>query len=108
MELTCRARRQSLQGDLRRHPEEALLRHLPPGRTGSRAHGRAFDRDGPRVEKVPLGHHHQGEFHDQGDARWIVVRRSLWAANQVANPSRPVGRPEVGHPQGVMGGFIYY
>jgi hypothetical protein len=43
-----------------------------------------------------------GEFHDQGDAKWIVLRRSLWGHNDPPfgrpKPGRPIGRPGVGHP----------
>jgi hypothetical protein len=59
--------------------------------------------------KSPLG---SGEFHDQGDAKWIVIRRSLWSHNEMpcgrAAPSRPIGRPGSDCPQGVMGSFSYY
>jgi hypothetical protein len=53
-----------------------------------------------------------GKFHDQGDTKWIVIRRSLWGHNDTPcgwpAPGRPIGRPGSGHPQGVMGGFSYY
>jgi hypothetical protein len=42
-----------------------------------------------------------GKFHDQGDAKWIVIRRSLWGHNDI-------GRPGAGRPLGVKGGFSYY
>jgi hypothetical protein len=60
----------------------------------------------------------KGEFHDQGYARWIVIRRSLRGHNDTpcgqpagCSPraadksarSRPVGRP-----QGIIGVFCYY
>jgi hypothetical protein len=44
-----------------------------------------------------------GEFHDQADAKWIVIRGQLRDRNDM-----PIGRPGVGHPQGVFGGFSYY
>jgi hypothetical protein len=44
-----------------------------------------------------------GNFHDQGDAKWIVISRSLWGPNDT-----PYGRPGSGRPQGIMGGFSYY
>jgi hypothetical protein len=53
-----------------------------------------------------------GEFHDQGDAKWIVIRRSLWGHNDTPcgrpAPGRPISRSGSGHPQGIMGGFSYY
>jgi hypothetical protein len=53
-----------------------------------------------------------GEFHDQGDAKWIVIRRPLRHHNDKPfgrpNPGWPIGRPAVGHPQGVFGGLSYY
>jgi hypothetical protein len=53
-----------------------------------------------------------GEIHDQGDAKWIVIRRSLWGHNDMPcrwpAPGRPIGRLGSGHPQGIMGGFSYY
>jgi hypothetical protein len=46
----------------------------------------------------------KGEFHDQGDAEWIVIRRQLRGHNDTPcgwpAPGRPIGRP-----QGVMDGF---
>jgi hypothetical protein len=54
----------------------------------------------------------KGEFHDQGDANWIVIRRPLWGHNNMPcgwpAPARAIGRPGSGPPQGVMGGFSYY
>jgi hypothetical protein len=46
-----------------------------------------------------------GKFHDQGDAKWIVIRGQLRGHNDM-----PFGQPTpgVGRPQGVFGGFIYY
>jgi hypothetical protein len=53
-----------------------------------------------------------GEFHDQGDAKWIVIRGQLRGHNDTPfgrpTPGRPIGRPGVGHPQGVFGGLSYY
>ena len=53
-----------------------------------------------------------GEFHDQGDAKWIVIRGPLRGHNDTPfgrpTPGRPIGRPGVGHPQGVFGVFSYY
>jgi hypothetical protein len=53
-----------------------------------------------------------GELHDQGDAKWIVIRRLLWDHNDTPcgrpAPGRPIGRPGSSPPQGVMGGFSYY
>ena len=51
-----------------------------------------------------------GEFHDQGDAKWIVIRRSLWGHNDTPcgrpAPGRPIGRPGSGRPQGVVGVYL--
>jgi hypothetical protein len=48
-----------------------------------------------------------GEFHDQGDARWIVIREQLWGQNDTLcgrpTPGRPIGRLGVGRLQGVFG-----
>jgi hypothetical protein len=53
-----------------------------------------------------------GEFHDQGDAKRIVIRRSLWGHNNTpcGRPAlgRPIGRSGSGRPQGVFGGLSYY
>jgi hypothetical protein len=53
-----------------------------------------------------------GKFHDQGDAKWIVFRRSLRGHNDTpcGRPAsdRPIGRPGSGVPQGVIGVFSYY
>jgi hypothetical protein len=50
-----------------------------------------------------------GEFHDHGDAKWIVIMRSLWGHNDMLcgrpAPGRPIGRPGSGHPSGVIGAF---
>jgi hypothetical protein len=42
-----------------------------------------------------------GEFRDQGDAKWIVTRRSLWGHNDT-----PCGRPAPGRPIGRLQGVI--
>jgi hypothetical protein len=39
-----------------------------------------------------------GEFHDQGDAKWIVIRRPLRVHNDI-----PFGRPTPGRPIGCPG-----
>jgi hypothetical protein len=53
-----------------------------------------------------------GEFRDQGDAEWMVIKGQLRGHNDTPfgrpTPGRPVGRPGVGHPKGVLGGFRYY
>jgi hypothetical protein len=53
-----------------------------------------------------------GKFHDQGDAKQIVIRGQLWSHNDTPcgrlTPGRPIGRPGIGYPQGVFGGFSYY
>jgi hypothetical protein len=47
-----------------------------------------------------------GEFHDQGDAKWIVIRGKLRGHDDAPfgrpTPSRPIGR------LGVFGVFIQY
>jgi hypothetical protein len=54
----------------------------------------------------------QVKFHDQGDAKWIVIRGHLRGHNDTPcgrpAPGRPVGRPGVGRPQGVFGGVSYF
>jgi hypothetical protein len=51
----------------------------------------------------------KSEFHRQGDAKWIVIRRSLWDHNDTPcgrpAPSQLIGRPGSGRPQGVIGFF---
>jgi hypothetical protein len=51
-----------------------------------------------------------GEFHDQGDAKWIVIRGKLRGHNDTPfgqpTPSRPIGRPGVGRPSGVFGVLV--
>jgi hypothetical protein len=54
-----------------------------------------------------------GEFHDQGDARWIVIRMPLRGHNGTpfgrTTPRRPLGWSlGVGRPLGVFGVFSYY
>jgi hypothetical protein len=50
-----------------------------------------------------------GEFHHQGDTKWIVIRRSLWGHNDM--PCRwpalglSIGSPGSGFAQGVIGAF---
>jgi hypothetical protein len=50
-----------------------------------------------------------GKFHNQGDAKWIVISRQLRGHNDTPfgcpTPSWPIGHPEVGYPQGVIGVF---
>jgi hypothetical protein len=49
----------------------------------------------------------EGEFHDQGDAKWIVIKRSSWDHNDMpcewpapGRPmSQPIGRSGSGRPQ---------
>jgi hypothetical protein len=53
-----------------------------------------------------------GEFHYQGDAKWIVIRGQLKGHNNTPfgwpTADRPIGCPGVGRPQGVYGGLSYY
>jgi hypothetical protein len=53
-----------------------------------------------------------GEFHDQGDAKWIVIRGQLRGHNDMPfgrpTPGRPIGRPGVGRSHGVFGVLSYY
>jgi hypothetical protein len=51
----------------------------------------------PKVETVKVV---KGEFHDQADADWIVIRRLLWGHNDM-----PCGRPTPGR---LVGVFSYY
>jgi hypothetical protein len=50
-----------------------------------------------------------GKFHDQGDAKWIVIRRQLRGHNDTCfgwpTPGRPISLPGVGRPSGI---FSYY
>jgi hypothetical protein len=54
----------------------------------------------------------KGKFRDQGDAKWIVIRRLLRGHNDTPlgrpTPDQPIGRPGVGHPSGIFGVFGYY
>jgi hypothetical protein len=74
--------------------------------TGALAFGKAL--------KHPpfLTHFTVGEFHDQVDAKWIVIRRSLWGHNDMPcgwpASGRPIGHPGSGSSQGVFGGLSYY
>jgi hypothetical protein len=51
-----------------------------------------------------------GKLHDQVDAEWIVIRGQLRDHNNTPfgwpTPGWPIGRPGVGHPQGVYLMFI--
>jgi hypothetical protein len=53
-----------------------------------------------------------GEFHDLGDAKWIVIRGKLRGHNNTPfgrpTPSRSIGHQGVGHPDGVFGSLSYY
>jgi hypothetical protein len=49
-----------------------------------------------------------GEFHDQGDAKWIVIRGHNNMPFGRPTSSRPIGHPVVSCPQGVFGGLSYY
>jgi hypothetical protein len=53
-----------------------------------------------------------GEFHDQGDAKWKVIRRSLWGHNDTPcgqpAPGQPIGCLGSGRSQGILGGLSYY
>jgi hypothetical protein len=60
-----------------------------------------FQRFGFSFGETPLG-----EFHDQEDAEWIVIRRLLWGHNDTLfgwpTPGRPIGHPGIGHPKGIF------
>jgi hypothetical protein len=53
-----------------------------------------------------------GGCHDQADAEWMEIRRLLRGHNDTPfgqpTPGRPIGRPGVGHPQGVFSVISYY
>jgi hypothetical protein len=53
-----------------------------------------------------------GKLHDQGDAKWTVIRGHLRGHNDTPfrqpTPRRPIGRPGVGRPSSVFGVFSYY
>jgi hypothetical protein len=61
-----------------------------------------------RMEVTPT----LGEFHDQGDAKWIVIRAPLSGHNDTPfgrpSPGRLISNPGVGRPSGVFGDFSYY
>jgi hypothetical protein len=50
-----------------------------------------------------------GEFHDQGDAKWIVIRGHLRGHNDTPfgqpTPGQPIGCPGAGRLQRVFGGL---
>jgi hypothetical protein len=51
----------------------------------------------------------RGEFHNQGNAKWIVIRRPLRDHNNTPfgqpAPTRPIGHSGSGLPQGIIGVF---
>jgi hypothetical protein len=53
-----------------------------------------------------------GGRRDKADAEWIVIRRPVSGHNNSPfgrpTPGRLIGRPGVGHPQGVFGVLIYH
>jgi hypothetical protein len=63
--------------------------------------------DGPG--EVDIRKENKGEFHDQEDAKWIVIRGQLRGHNDMPfrqpAPGWPIGRPGSGHPQGIIGVF---
>jgi hypothetical protein len=64
-------------------------------------------RRGMRFELLLLP---KGKFHDQGDAKWVVIRGQLRGHNDTPfeqpTPVWPIGRPGVAHLQSVFGGLI--
>jgi hypothetical protein len=52
-----------------------------------------------------------GEFHDQGDAKWIVIRGHLRGHNDILvrrpTPRRPISLLGVSYPQGLSSVFSY-
>jgi hypothetical protein len=54
----------------------------------------------------------KGEFHDQGNAKWIVIRGQLRGHNDTPcgrpTPSRPIGRPGLAAHRALFGGFSNY
>jgi hypothetical protein len=48
-----------------------------------------------------------GEFHDQGDTKWLVIRGQLRGHNDKPF-GQPTPGPVVGFPQGVFAVFSYY
>jgi hypothetical protein len=59
-------------------------------------------------QKVPV-RSIKGEFHDQGDAKWIVINGPLRGHNNMPcglpAPGRPIGHPGFGRPQGIISVF---
>jgi hypothetical protein len=59
------------------------------------------------LESLVLIQKEKREFHDQGDAKWMVIRGQLWGHNDKPfrrrTPGRPIGRPGVSYSQGVFG-----
>jgi hypothetical protein len=55
---------------------------------------------------------HRSEFHNQGDAEWIVIRGQLQGHTDMLfrqpTPGWPISRPGIGCVQGVLGLFSYY
>jgi hypothetical protein len=53
-----------------------------------------------------------GKFHDQGDAKWLVIGGQLRGHNDMPigrqTLGRPIGCPVVGRPQDVFGGVSYH
>jgi hypothetical protein len=68
------------------------------------------EEDGWRAE-AKLWKNKFREFHDQGGAKWIVIRGQLRGHNDTPfgqpTPGQLVGRPRIGRPQGVFGGLSY-
>jgi hypothetical protein len=54
----------------------------------------------------------KGKFHDQGDAKWIVIKGQSRGHNNMPfgqpTPGWLIGRPGVGHPSGIFGVFNCY
>jgi hypothetical protein len=57
------------------------------------------------VELMPLA---IGEFHDQGDAEWIVIRRSLWGHNDNQPPAGLSAALGLATLRAYLVCFIYY
>jgi hypothetical protein len=76
-----------------------MIKNLEFSKTKKHRH---FWIDRPKVLRSLIG-----KFHDQGDAKWIVIRGQLRGHNDT-----PFGRPTlgwpIGRPQGVFGGISYY
>jgi hypothetical protein len=57
-------------------------------------------------ESQEIDNHIEGEFHDQGDAKWTIIKGQLRGDNDTPfkrpTPGQPIGCPGVGHPQGVF------